>query len=134
MGLHPGGQLLQGKGLGQIVVRPQVQPLHDILYRILGAEEQNGAVHPSPDLPAHLQPAEALHHNVQQDQVEAPLLHTPERFLPGADGRHLQPLLLQHVGDQQKNGYVVVYQKNLLMHPAAPPFPLMIPQPGQAKP
>ncbi|MNR10391.1 hypothetical protein D3C85_1266390 [compost metagenome] len=43
---HQGGQprfqLFQGKGLGQEIVRAQVQPTHPVLQRALGGQQQHG--------------------------------------------------------------------------------------------
>ena len=46
---------------------------------------------------------------------------------------HIHPVFLQHVGDQQKNGHIVVHQKYISVHFHAPFF-LMIPQSDRGGP
>ncbi|KAG1234435.1 hypothetical protein G6F61_014749 [Rhizopus arrhizus] len=43
---QPRFQFFQGEGLGQEVVRPQVQAAHPVLQRALGGQQQNGRAGP----------------------------------------------------------------------------------------
>ena len=79
-GADPGQQLLDGEGLGDIVVRPQIQAGHLVHGGVPGGEQDHrqGLVLPA-DAPQHLQPVEPGQHDVQQHQL----------VLPGQG--HLQP-------------------------------------------
>src|SRR5713101_6923417 len=41
-GAHPGFQLTEGKGLGEIVIRTQIESLHALIYLAECSQEQNG--------------------------------------------------------------------------------------------
>ena len=67
---HPGLQLLQLEGLGQIVVRPQIQPGHLVRELRPGGEDQHPQLRPlPPDAAQQLQPLQARQVQIQDHQV-----------------------------------------------------------------
>ena len=67
-----GQQLLDGKGLGNVVVRPHVQAGHLIHHRVPGGEHDDGHLAFPPQPPQHLHAAEGGEHDVQQDELMLP--------------------------------------------------------------
>lgn len=69
-GPDPGQELGGGEGLGQVVVRPGVQPLHPLGDLGAGGEEEGGGGDPLPaQLLQDLDPVQPRHHNVQHQAV-----------------------------------------------------------------
>ena len=67
---HPGQQLRRGKGFGQIVVRPGVQPFHPLGHLGAGGQEQRRGVDPqTPQFPQHLDTVHLRHHDIQHQTV-----------------------------------------------------------------
>ena len=72
-GPDPGQQLAHVKGLGQIVVRPGVQPPDAVLQLGFGGEQQNGRLTAVfPQAGKDLKPVHFRQHNVQNDPVILP--------------------------------------------------------------
>ena len=70
MGLDPGHQLPDGEGLGDVVVRAQVQAQNFVLLLLPGGDNQHRGVFPLvPEELAHLKAVHLRQHEVQQDQV-----------------------------------------------------------------
>lgn len=70
MGLDPGHQLPDGEGLGDVVVRTQVQAQNFVLLLLPGGDNQHRGVFPLvPEELAHLKAVHLRQHEVQQDQV-----------------------------------------------------------------
>ena len=71
-GTHPGNQLPRGKRFGYVVVRADIQPLDDVVFRGLGGQHDHRQVaggFVALDATQHLQAAAAWQHPVQQHQV-----------------------------------------------------------------
>ena len=74
--LHPGNDLPHGKGLGDIVVRPDFQTPDLVVLLLPGGEEEDGHAVPLPAQGlAHVEADHLRQHDVQQNQVRF--------FLPG---------------------------------------------------
>ena len=116
MGLDAGGEHLQLKGLGQVVVGPQSKAGDDILGGILGAQKEDGTLYAVPDAAADLKAVHALHHDIQQDELEALPLQNGEGLLARGGGGDGETLVAQHVGDQEADGGVVVHHKYFSAH------------------
>ena len=71
--------------------------------------------------------------DIQKDQIEALPFHQADGLFSRTGRHHIHPIFLQHVGDQQKNGHIVVHQKYISVHFHAPFF-LMIPQSDRGGP
>ena len=94
--LHPGHELPAGEGLGQIVVRPRLQPGHPILDPPSGGQHQHrncGAA--PPDSGQHLHSVRPGHHDIQHDHVICRALEPLQRLLPVMDHVHGESVLFQ---------------------------------------
>ena len=78
LGLHPGHHLQGVEGLGDIVVRPDVQAQDLVRVLALGGEEDNGHVAPLPQLGGGPDAVQLGHHHVHQDEMDLVLLHSPD--------------------------------------------------------
>ena len=65
-------QLLDGEGLGHIIVRAHVQPHNLVGHVILGGEHDDGHVVVLADAAAHLDAAQLGQHQIQQYQIAPP--------------------------------------------------------------
>lgn len=84
-GAHPGLQFLQGKGLGEVVVRPQVQSGHPVGQGAPGGQDEHPLLGFFPaDCPQDIQPVHAGQVQIQNHQIVG--LH--QNALPG-----LQPVI-----------------------------------------
>ncbi len=69
-GLHPGHKFAGGEGLGQVVVRPGVQPGNPVFNFPLGGQKKHRGGHaPAAGLLQYRQAVHAGHHNVQHNGV-----------------------------------------------------------------
>src|SRR5438477_553754 len=117
-------QLLQGKGLADVVDRPFLQALHAVLG--LRARGEHGhrdvrrlLVHAQElqDLPSvHLR-----HHDVEEDEVRLLDLRGGEGLLPAGRGHDLVTLLLEHELEEVQDVVLVVHDQDLLLHTLARP-------------
>ena len=92
--LHPGNQLDDFKGLGDIVLRPQVQTANSLIDRALGRQEDYRDLHRA-DIIHQLVPSSAGQHNIQQNQVKTLLLQEIRRGQAVFDLDTAIPLLFQ---------------------------------------
>src|SRR5260370_27343573 len=69
-GAHSRLQLTEGKGLGEIVIRTQIESPHALLYFAECSQEQNGhRLLLLAQLPADLQTIETAQQEIQDDQI-----------------------------------------------------------------
>ena len=111
--LHPGQQLHELKGLGDVVLRSQPQAPDPVLERSLGSEKDHRHV----QRPAVVQQLIAVYprqHDVQQGQVKGLLLQTVRRrgSVPGPDA--VVPRPLQSSADQLGDGGLVLGDQDLV--------------------
>jgi hypothetical protein len=67
---HPGKQLLEVEGFGEVVVGATVEGAYLITHLVAGCEHENGEVGtPRPDAPQDLLAVHAWQHYVEQDEV-----------------------------------------------------------------
>ena len=108
-GPDPGLQLQDVKGLGDIVVGPALKA-HDLVRVLpLGRQHDDGDVGELPDAHTGLEAVDLGHHQVQKDQVEAPLPGQLHRLLAVAAHLHLIALVLQVELDTLDQHLLVVY-------------------------
>ena len=89
-GPHPGQQLLDVKGLGQVVVRPGVQAGHPVLHGVPGSQKQAGGFDSlCPHLAQGFHAVLSRHHPVQDHAVIGLGPDVIEGFLPVQHGVHL---------------------------------------------
>ena len=77
---HSGQQLVQAEGLGQVVVRAQVERRHLVPLLAAGGEDDDGGLS-LPDAPDHGQAIDARQAQVEQDDVRAQALEQLQRRL-----------------------------------------------------
>ena len=73
--LDPGQDLDGVEGLGDIVVRPDVETQHLVGVLALGGEQDDGDICALPQLGGGPDAVQARHHHVHEDQVDVVLLH-----------------------------------------------------------
>ena len=108
-GPDAGLQLQDVEGLVDVVVRPAFKA--DDLVRVLaaGGEHDDGHVGKLPDAHARLQPVDLRHHQIQDDEVEAPRPGQLHRRRTVIGAFHLIALVLQVELD-------TLYQQALIIH------------------
>jgi hypothetical protein len=90
---QPGGELGEGEGLGEVVVRAGVEPEHAVVDGIARGHEQDPhRVLALSDPPGELEAGHAGHHHVHDRQVERLLAEGDERLDTVLDGRDPVPL------------------------------------------
>ena len=92
---HPGHHLHRVERLGNVIVRPQVQPQH--LVRILAfcRDEDHRHIAGPPQLDGGGYAVQPRHHNIHQHQVDLFLFHTGQGFLAVVCLFHLVALRLE---------------------------------------
>ena len=102
---HPGAE-----GLGDIIIRPGFQPGDNVRFLPLRRKHDNGdcgallfALQP----PAHFEPVYFGQHQIKQHQVRRFLLHAGKRLFAGHGAHHLVPFLLQVIGDQFQDVFII---------------------------
>ena len=94
----PRQQLLHGKRLHQIIIRPRVQPLHTVLNTVFSRQEQHRrTVILPPHRPQDTQPVQHRHHNIQDHGIILRARQIIQSLLPIIAGIHTVVLRLQAV-------------------------------------
>ena len=133
-GLDPGHQLAGVEGLGEVVVRPQLQA-HDLVHVVgAGGEHDDGhravLAQPAADLPA-VHPG---HHQIQHDQVRLEPARRFQALLPVPRGVHAEALAVEVEPGELDDALFVVYDQNGGRHGGLP-LPLSLNQlPGVSRP
>ena len=106
---HPGLQLQQVEGLGDVVVRAALKA-HDLIGVLpLSGQHDDRDIGELPDAHAGLEAVDLGHHQVQQDQVKAPLPGQLHRLLAVITHLHLIAFVLQVELDALYQHLLVVY-------------------------
>ena len=92
LGTHPRQYLHRHKGLGDIVVRPHVQPQHLVLRLGLGGKQNDGRVGKFPDFGGRRDTVHHGHHHVQQNQVDVIVFRNFHRLGAGEGLKQIVPL------------------------------------------
>jgi len=110
-GPHPGLQLQNVEGLGDVVVRPTLEA--DDLVGVLaaGGEHDDGHVGELPDAHTGLEPVDLGHHQIQDDEIEGAAAGQLHRLLPVIARLHLVALALQVELDALDQHLLVVYHQ-----------------------
>ena len=123
VGLHPGDDLPHGEGLGDIVVRPGLEPADLVVLLLPGGEQQDG--HIVPVLAQGLAHVEADHfgqHDVQQDQVRLLRPGLPQALLAVIGLQNAVALPLQVEAENVHDVLLVLYnQDGLFLRHTRPP-------------
>ena len=110
-GPHPGLQLQNVEGLGDVVVRPALEA--DDLVGVLaaGGEHDDGHVGELPDAHTGLEPVDLGHHQIQDNEIEGAVPGQLHRLLPVIARLHLVALALQVELDALDQHLLVVYHQ-----------------------
>ena len=115
-------KLRNGKGLGQIVVRPRVQRLDLVRILISGADHEDRRFRPEPDLPDHLDAVAVRQPEIQQDHIRILRRRKLHGFLRRRGGDHGVVLGRKGGRDQMADGRVVFHDHNFpFIHAPKPP-------------
>ena len=106
---HPRLQLQDVEGLGDVVVRPALKSHELVRVLPLSRQHDDGHIGELPDTHTSLKAINLGHHQVQQDQVKAPLPGQLNRLLPIVAHLHLVALVLQVEFDALDQYLLVVY-------------------------
>ena len=115
-GRHPGKQLAQRKGLGDVVVGAQLQPDHLVDLTFLCRQHDDRDIALLAEDATNLEAVQLGEHEVQQDQVRARaagLGHAVGAVL--GDG-HRVSLFLEVEAERISNGGVILDDKDALGH------------------
>jgi hypothetical protein len=89
----------EGKGLGQVVVRPALEAGHPVVERLAGGEQQDRhVVAASPHMAQHVHAVAPGQHPVENEQIEGRGLHLGQRAVAGVRRRHLPAFEAQAFG------------------------------------
>ena len=110
--LHPGQQLLNFKGLDQIIVRAPAQTLHPVPHRRLRRDENDR--HPQRfQVVQQLQPVQPRQHDVQQRQIKLPILQQVRCCQPVVRHRAGIARPAQAHFNEPRNGPLVLHDQHL---------------------
>jgi hypothetical protein len=111
-GAHSTPELADRKRLGDVVVRPELEPEHLVQLVVARGQhdDRNRAVGAQPL--AHLEPVELRQHQVENDEVDVLLGELRERLLavPGMDDS--EPVAFERVRQKLLNGLLVVDEQD----------------------
>ena len=110
--LHTAAELPHREGLGDVVVRAQLET--EDLVQLLGLrrehDDRDRALRPEPS--ADVVPVDLRQHHVEHDQVELTLAEAVERLLARAGGDHVVPVLAQGIREERLDRPFIVDQKD----------------------
>ena len=123
IGLDPGQQLPHGEGLGDIVVRPQLQTQDLVGLLLPGGEHEDGHGRPRlPDLPAHVKSVHPRQHQVQQDQVRVLFQSQLQAGIPVIGLQGIVPLPAEVEGQNIHDVLLVFHDQNGLSQLGSLPY------------
>jgi hypothetical protein len=109
---HPGQQLLSGERLGQVVVGARVQPCDPVGDLVTGGQHQHRQIPTcGPQPPAGLQPPEAGHHHVEDQQIQRVTANPTDPVEHGetvGDGADVVTLDLEHPLQRLTDGRFII--------------------------
>ena len=112
---HSGAQLFYAEGLYDIVVAAHDKPGDPVLFLHPRGQEEDRAGQLFPDLPAHAQPVQIRHVNVQDDHIRtAP--DPVKRLHPASGCDHLVSLEFKIILQKKYDPFLIVRDQNPLSH------------------
>ena len=106
--LDPAHQLAQAERLGQVVVRPELQPDDLVDLVVAGGQDEDGHLGAGrPEAPEDLEAVHPGQADVEDDEVGRLARRDLEAFLAGARDGDLVALLLEGVLDPASDGVLV---------------------------
>ena len=122
-GVHACKQLLDLKGLDDVVVRTHLQTGDLVLGLALGGEHDDGHFHGLAQLAADLPAVHHGQHDIKQHEVGLDLLGHLDGLAAVGRVRHLKAILLQVQTQQFRNVDIVLHDEHFLAHVMLPPSP-----------
>ena len=122
LALHPGDDLQGVEGLGDVVVRPDVQSQDLVRVLTFGGEEDDGDVAPLPQLGGGPDAVQLGHHDVHENQVDLVLFHRQQGLLAVVGPQGLVALAGE-IDVQRGNDILVVVADQNGVHVSPSPFP-----------
>lgn len=106
-------------GLARIIVAPGLESLHHVLGRRARREEKHR--HPgrlAAQTPDEGEPVHTRHHDIRHDHIGARPAERPQPGLAVMGDRHLEPLFGKGIGNDPREGLLVLYeqQSDLIAH------------------
>lgn len=112
-GVHPGRDLVDVEGLGDVVVAAQRQAPDLVLHRAPGREEEDGRVDPGGAEPAaDLETVEVGQSHVEQDHVGRALGGRFHRLAAGSGGDHVEAQELQRHREHRGDARLVLHDQH----------------------
>jgi hypothetical protein len=135
---HPGQELVQAEGLGQVVVRAEVEGGDLVPLLAAGGEDDDGGLVVLADAPDHGQAVDARQPQVEEDDVRAQAPELVEGRLPALRQVGLVPPRRERGPDRPQELRVVVDHQDARAHravsttPGTRPAPRNPPRPGRS--
>ena len=110
---HPRQQLLQGKGLGEVVIRARVEAANHVLGRVPRGQHQDRSLHPrAPQLGGQLEAVHLRQLDVEQDQVV--LIHVGQVATLGTVPRGVDgmALLLERLPEETGHRVLILHHQH----------------------
>jgi hypothetical protein len=112
-GLDPRQEHVQIKGLGHIVVGPQLQPQHFVQLTASRGHKDHGHTHLRPKVPQGIQAIHSRESDVQQHQVRPVARRNSQRVFGSSGAADAVASLFQVEGQAAPQQRVVIYQQNV---------------------
>ena len=109
---HTADELQNAEGLGEVIVRPGIQPFHNVQLAVFCGDQQHGQSLGGAVGAQGLQNLNAAftgQHPVQNHKIRLILLQGPAKRITVSKGANLKPGTFQCVGFQIRNAGVVFY-------------------------
>ncbi len=121
LGPHPGQHLGVVKGLGDEIVRPQLEHVHPVVHPHLGGGHDNGHGLAPADAGDELLPGQAREHQVQHNQVIVVFFRPKQGLAAGKGGAAGIARPLQNGAQQAVDVGVVLHDQNVgVFHGGSP--------------
>ncbi|MNV81494.1 hypothetical protein D3C71_1751620 [compost metagenome] len=111
--MNAGNQFTRLEGLGQIIIRPQLQSPNFVLRVGTGRQHQDRNIIFLPDRLAHLPAIHIWHHHIQQHNIELLTRRQVQRFPPCRGLRDLKSLFRQINAQQIAHIPFIIHDQRL---------------------
>ncbi len=115
-GAHAHQQLAQPEGLGDVVVRAQIEAANDIRFLLFGGDHDHRDARFAAQVADELVAVHVGHHDVQQDQVGVGLVEDLQRLAPVGGGQHLEILAAEKIAQQHLHVACIIHHQNFALH------------------
>src|SRR6185503_7201541 len=115
-GPDAGDELARREGLGQVVVAAQLEADDAVDLLAAGREEEDRDPVVLPDPPADLEAVDLGQHHVEDDEIDAALLHRLERGRAALHRGDGEALLLERVQEDLTDARLIIDDQDVLVH------------------